>query len=120
MSYEFVCGPGQVLAELCQLRREWGLHIRHVPVAGIGPYELSQAVPFLSEEDAIDFWNEENALLFFTSEDAVLHHLRQVKCDGGPTSLGTYDGPATVRAVACSPLGVIMDAVGPRVGPSEL
>lgn len=120
MSYKFMCGTAQVLSQLCQMRREWGLHISHVPVAGIGPYELSRAVPFLAEDDAIDFWNQESALLFFTSEDSVLEHLRQVKCDSSPRDPDSYDGPAVVRAVACSPLGVIMDVVGPAVGPSEI
>lgn len=97
-----------VLQELCRLRGAWGLYLSHVPSAGIGPYELHRAVPFLDEAEALKLWHSDRAWLFFDSEAAMTEAFGQVVGDDGPTGSNDYDGPARVYAITCAPTGDLL------------
>lgn len=108
-SYSMLSSHAAVLQELCRLRGSWGLYLSHVPSAGIGPYELARAVPFLDEAEVNSLWHNDRVWLFFSDEAGLLGAFRQVVGDDGPTALNNYDGPACVYAVTCSPAGDLLD-----------
>ena len=108
-SYSMLSSHAAVLQELCRLRGAWGLYLSHVPSAGIGPYELARAVPFLDEAEASSLWHNDRAWLFFPDEAGLLDAFRQVVGDDGPTDLNDYDGPARVYALTCSPASDLLD-----------
>ena len=98
-----------LLCALCRAHRKWGIYISFDCDQEMA--EVLKAAPYLAELDVgsrIDLFVCGFGYFLLDSEEECYKHYNQTVGDDGPTKTNSYNGPAKVYALTCSPNGILL------------